>query len=257
MLPNNIDIGVVVAVYPQGQSVDVLMDDGSRLSNVQVMVPTGSSSTGLVDLPDPGLPSDNTRWNFNSQPERTLRAIVGFSRGKIPVCLGFLLPQITEMTFDRADFRIDRHASDVYSTLDKSANFEWAHPSGVYLRVATATAHEDLSAQDVDRSWAIKNNTGSQVHVHLKTLGGTEFDIDPSGNVSISVPTGTVSVTCAAGTTVTGPTTFDGNMSITGSVSINGTVTATGDVIAGTISLMHHLTTAVQGGSGLSGPPQL
>jgi hypothetical protein len=256
MLPNNIDIGVVVAVYPQGQSIDVLMDDGSRLSNVQVMVPSGSSSTGLVDLPDPGLPSDNTRWNFDSQPERALRAIVGFSRGKIPVCLGFLLPQITQMTFSRTDFRVDRHASDVYSTLDETGNFEWSHPSGVYFRVATETAHEDLTNQDVDQSWAIKNNTGSQVHVYLRTLGGTIFDIDPSGNVSISVPSGAVSLTCPAGVTVTAPTTFDGNMSITGSLSVNGAVVATGDVTGGGVSLMHHLTTEVQSGSGLSGPPQ-
>jgi hypothetical protein len=231
MLPNNIDIGQVVAVYPQGQSVDVLMDDGSRLSNVQVMVPSGSSSTGLIDLPDPGLPSDNTRWNFNSNPKRTLRAIVGFSRGKTPVCLGFLLPQITEMTFDRTDFKVDRHASDVYSTLDEGGNFEWRHPSGVYLRVSTNTAHEDLTGQDVDREWRISRNTDSQVHVHLVCLGGTTFDVDPSGNVTVIAPTVEYTTT----------ETLNGDESITGGLTVGGGA-------SGTFTTPTGLTVTVQDG---------
>jgi hypothetical protein len=253
---NSIGLGFVTRVYPAGQSIDVLMsDDGSRLSNVQVMVPTGSSSTGVVDLPDPGLPSDNTRWNFNTQPERYLRAVIAFARGKTPVCLGFLLPQEGQMTFDQVNRRIERHASDVYSTTDDSGNTEWHHPSGVYFRVATSASHEDLTSQDVDKQWKIARNTTRQVHVRLQCLGGTYFDVDPNGNVTISAPSGTVSLTCPAGVTVTAPTTFDGNMTITGSVEINGALTATGDVSGGGISLMNHLTSEVQSGTGESGPP--
>lgn len=57
----------------------------------------------------------------------------------------------------------------------------------------------------------------------------------------------------------------DGKLNITGpaDVTINGVVidssgkiTAPGDVIAGTVSLQHHLTTNVTAGAALSGPPQ-
>jgi hypothetical protein len=274
---NSIGIGFVTAVYPQGQSVDVLMsDDGSRLSNVQVMVPTGSSNTGMVDLPDPGLPSDNTRWEFNTQPERFLRAVIAFSRSA-PVCIGFLMPQVTQMTFKQKNRRIVRHASDVYTTIDDAGNTELYHPSGVYFRIGTNPAHEDLTGQDVDKAWKIARNTGQAVHVHLAALNGTTFDVDPTGNVTVNVPHGTVGLTCPAGVTVTAPTHFIGNMvvdgtvdingdvtivgntGITGNLGVNGTVTfngaavditatinltgsmaSSGDIVAGTISLMTH-----------------
>lgn len=226
---SSITIGFVTAVYPQGQSIDVLLsEDGSRLANVQVMVPTGSTNTGMVDLPDPGLPSDNSRWEFNTQPERYLRAVVAFTRGA-PVCIGFLLPQVTQMTFNQKNRRISRHASDVYSTIDDAGNTELYHPSGVYFRIGTSSAHEDLTGHDVDQQWKIARNTSQAVHVHLAALNGTTFDVDPAGNVVISVPHGTVGLTCPAGVTVTAPTHFVGNMIVDGTVDINGNVTIVGN----------------------------
>ena len=286
MIGNGISIGFVVAVYPEGQSIDVLMsEDGSRLANVQVMVPTGSSHTGEVDLPDPGLPSDNSRWNFNTQPERYLRAVIAYTRGA-PICIGFLLPQVTELTFKQKNRRIMRHASDVYSTIDDSGNLEVYHPSGVYFRIGTNPAHEDLTGQDFDKKWKIARNTGQQVHVHLAGMNGTTFDIAPNGNVVINVPNGTTALTCPAGVTVTAPTHFigdmqvDGNITvignvgitgnvtfngatvdITAAVSLTGSLTATGDVSAGGKSLDGHEHTNgtynVSGSAvtGTSGPP--
>jgi hypothetical protein len=248
---NALGIGYVVAVYPQGQSVDVLMEDGSRLSNVQVMVPTGSDATGLADIPDIGLPTDNTRWNFAGQPGRNVRAVIAFMRSA-PVCIGFLFPQETQMTFARKNFRVSRHASDVYSTVNDSGDIELYHPSGVYLRIAVSPAHEDLTGADVDQSWEIARNTGQQVHVHVNALGGTSLDIAPNGAVTLSAP---------AGVTVTAPTTFTGNMTITGNVTLNGALVATGDVTAGGISLINHphLPGSYMAGStpvtGLSGVP--
>lgn len=225
-----ISVGFVVAVYPEGQSIDVLMsEDGSRLSNVQVMVPSGSSSTGLVDLPDPGLPSDNSRWNFNTQPERYLRAVIAFYRAA-PICIGFLLPQVTQMTFKQKNRRIMRHASDVYSTIDDSGNLEVFHPSGVYFRIATNPAHEDLTGLDVDQKWKIARNTGQAVHVHLAAMNGTTFDVDPTGNVTINVPNGTTALTCPAGVTVTAPTHFIGDMQVDGNITVNGDVGITGNL---------------------------
>jgi hypothetical protein len=225
-----ISIGFVVATYPQGQSIDVLMsEDGSRLSNVQVMVPTGSSMTGEVDLPDPGLPTDNKRWDFNTQPERYLRAVIAFTRGA-PVCIGFLLPQVTQMTFAQKNRRIMRHASDVYTTIDDQGNTELCHPSGVYFRIGTNPAHEDLTGLDVDKKWKIARNTGQAVHVHLAAMNGTTFDIAPNGNVVVSVPNGTVALTCPAGVTVTAPTHFIGNMQVDGNITVNGNVGITGNL---------------------------
>lgn len=246
---NSIAIGFVVAVYPEGQSIDVLMsDDGSRFSNVQVMVPSGSSDTGLADLPDPGLPIDDTRWNFNTNPERFLRAVLAFYRGN-PVCIGFLLPQVTQMTFQRKNFRIFRHASDVYTTIDDSGNTELYHPSGVYFRIATNPAHEDLTGQDFDKKWAIARNTGQEVHVHLAAMNGTTLDIDPTGNVTISVPHGTVGLTCPAGVTVTAPTHFIGNMEVDGNITVNGSVGITGNLgVTGNVTFNGatvHITAAI------------
>lgn len=259
---NSLGIGFVTAVYPAGQSIDVLMsDDGSRFSNVQVMTFTGSSSTGEVDLPDPGLPSDNSRWNFNAQPERYLRAVIGFCRGA-PVCLGFLFPQTGQMTFDQKNRKISRHASDVYTTIDDSGNTELFHPSGAYIRIGTNPAHEDLTGQDVDQLWKISRNTSQAVHIRVAGLNGTTFDIAPNGNVTIAVPQGTVSVTCPAGVSITAPVTITGNVEITGDVGISGGLTvattgggtvtftatvtlngqliSTGDVTAAGVSLMTH-----------------
>jgi len=230
MIGSGISIGFVVAVYPEGQSIDVLMsEDGSRLANVQVMVPTGSSHTGEVDLPDPGLPSDNSRWDFNTQPQRYLRAVIAYTRGA-PICIGFLLPQVTELTFKQKNRRIMRHASDVYSTIDDSGNLEVSHPSGVYFRIATNPAHEDLTGLDVDQKWQIVRNTGQAVHVHLAAMNGTTFDVAPNGDVVINVPNGTTALTCPAGVTVTAPTHFIGDMNVDGNITVNGDVGITGNL---------------------------
>jgi hypothetical protein len=258
---DSLAIGSVVAVYPEGQSIDVLLsDDGTRLSNVQVMVPSGSSNTGLADLPDPGLPLDDTRWNFNANPSRTLRAVIAFYRGQ-PVCIGFLFPQVTQMTFKRKNFRVDRHASDVYSTVDDLGNTEFAHPSGVYLRVGAITAHEDLTRLDFDKKWAITRNL-TAVHVHLATPGGMSLDIDPAGNVVITAPSLTVNgpttingVTVVNGqTTVTGATAINGaTVDISGNIHTTGTVTGDSDVVAGGKSGKTHFHADPQGGN--VGPP--
>lgn len=235
---NGIAIGQVVAVYPEGQSVDVLLsDDGTRLSNVQVMVPTGSSSTGVVDLPDPGLPPDDSRWNFNTSPERTIRAVVAFYRSH-PVCIGFILPQVTQVTFKRKNFRVDRHASDVYTTIDEHGNVEFAHPSGIYLRIATNPAHEDLTGLDFDKKWAITQNTGSGVHVHLAALGGMSLEVNPAGQVSITAPLVTIN-----GVTI----------DPAGNVHTTATITGDTDVVAAGHSGATHHHADPQGGN--VGPP--
>ncbi|MFD1697790.1 phage baseplate assembly protein V [Halopseudomonas phragmitis] len=50
--------------------------------------------------------------------------------------------------------------------------------------------------------------------------------------------------------------TAPGGVQINGNININGKVTTTEDVVAGGISVMHHKTTGVTPGNGLSGDPQ-
>lgn len=192
MMPrsDSLVIGVVVATYPEGQSIDVLIgEDGSRLSNIQVMAPGGSSNTGRVDLPAIGAALGEARWDITGPVERYVRAVLAYYRG-IPVCIGFLLPQITQMTFQRENFRVERHASDVYSTVNAAGDMETYHPSGTYLRIGASPAHEDLTARDFDRQWAIGNNTGAAVHAHLVVANAgnvvATIDIDPGGNVTLT-----------------------------------------------------------------------
>lgn len=184
----SLDLGFVVATYPQGPSIDVLMPNGDQLSNVQVMVPTGSDCTGHVDLPDIGGPVDSSRWQLSMQPEHYVRAVVSYLHG-IPVCLGFLLPPATQVTFAQKNRRIMRHASDVYTSVDDQGNTEIYHPSGTYFRIGASPAHEDLTGKDYDGLWAIKRNTGSAPHVHLTVANAgspvASVDIDPSGNITL------------------------------------------------------------------------
>jgi len=82
-------LGIVVAVYPEGNSIDVLMPKtGDRLTNVQCAAHTGSSDTGIVDLPEIGLPVDDTRWTLPiiQQAARYIRAIVWNVDG-MPICM--------------------------------------------------------------------------------------------------------------------------------------------------------------------------
>ncbi len=184
----SLKLAKVTRIVPGGHAVDLLfLDDGGRVPAVQVMSQSASTNTGLVNLPEP------SGGGWDASPaltgDRDLIAVVGFYRG-LPVVQGFLFPQVCQVLFDRANFRVDRHASDVYSTIDNDGNIEVFHPSGTYLRIGENPAHEDLSGQDADGTWAITKNTGKAVHVQLTIKnGGAEkasVNIDPSGNITLS-----------------------------------------------------------------------
>lgn len=157
------------------------------------------------------------------------------------------------MTFKRKNFRVYRHASDVYWTVDDDGNVEVYHPSGTFLRIAESAAHEDLTGQDFDQRWKIARNTDKQVHVALTVANGGEvkasLDIAPDGKIT-------------AHTVSDVELTVDGNItssaagwSHTGDINVTGTVTASTDVIGGGKSLKTHTHSGVQTGSGDTGPP--
>lgn len=263
MIASGLQMGIVVAVYPQGNSVDVVLpDSGSRLSNVQVMVSSGSDATGTIDLPDPGLPIDDTRWDLSKTPTRKVNAIIG-SYGGRPVCLGFLIPQICQMTFADPGRKVTRHGSDVYTTTDQFGNTELYHPSGTYFRIGTSNVHEDLTGQDYDQQWAIANNTQTAVHVHLTVANAGvvkfQMDIDPTGALtvtaqSVAVTTqGNASITANGNMTLSTPS---GTINLNGvSIDHNGNTTTSGEITAKGIPLSTHKTLGVTSGTSESGLP--
>lgn len=183
-----LELGRVVAVHPEDNSVDiVLVTTGARVPGVQVLAPHGSSNSGFTDLQEPAPSGD--QWDNTQRREWDTFAAVGFFAGR-PVVIGFLLPQVSEVLFKRKNFRVDRHASDWYQTIDDAGNVEWCHPSGSYLRVAEDPEHEDLTGQDFDKKWSQKRNLDKQpwLSVLLRNQAGGEvmrLRADPQGNVTL------------------------------------------------------------------------
>jgi len=106
--------------------------------------------------------------------------------GTHPVVIGFLYPQVSQMTFDDPKRRFSRHQSDVYSTIDGDGNMELYHPSGTYVRIAESPEHEDLFSKNTDENLDIDRNTSRRVHFHLEMAGNTaSVDISPDGKVVV------------------------------------------------------------------------
>jgi len=155
-----------------------------------------------------------------------LNAIVSFMDG-IPVCLGFLFPNVSQIMFKDAERKIDRHASDFYTTIDAGANMEMSHPSGAYIRIAESTGHEDLAGKDFDRIWNIKRNKGKGIHVHIQSSDADTFvSISPDGIVHVK-SSDRVFVEATNEITLSAPlVTIDAAMTAcTGSLSVSGNLT--------------------------------
>lgn len=269
----------VVGVHPEAFAVDLLvLDDGSRLAAVQVLSSSASTNTGLMDMLAPDLVDQSDKYKLQETKTRDIYAVVGYA-GRVPYVQGFLFPQVCQMLFKDINRRINRHASDVYSSLNDSGDFEFFHPSGTYFRIATNSAHEDLTQQDFDKKWKIEKNTDSTPRVHLEVWNGgaqkATVDIDKDGNVALTnigtlttTTTGNVTakstngdvwvestngnITAKAKTTITldAPT-----IHVTGDINCDKTVTAATDVVGGGKHLKTHTHSGVATGTGTSGPP--
>lgn len=246
----------VVDTHPESHAVDVvLLDDGRRISGVQVLSGSAGGDFGKSDLAVPA----STGYEAKKTGTRDIYGVVAWI-SEIPVVIGFLFPQVAQCLFSDKERMVYRHASDAYMTIDGKGNAEFYHPSGAFIRLGTSGAHEDLTGKDYDKVWKIAKNTGSKVHIHVEQGGGTaSLDIDPAGNIAInhagnlSVTTGgaaTIEVT--GDTTLTTPTlTVNGNMVLNGSfnqgtgsnggtATMQGPVSVVGDLTADGISLVNH-----------------
>lgn len=197
-----IEFGRVVAVDWKSHTVDLIMSgDGRSLQDVRVMSSSASSDSGLSDLPKPGA-VDSVTGLPKTNGDRSVIAVVAFYND-LPVVIGFIHPQASQLRLNDEERMMNRHASDVYQTIDKDGNFEFAHPSGAYIRIGTTPAHEDLAAKSYGGKWKITKNTDKQVHLHIEQAGGkATLDIAPDGAIAITTAT-TVSVNATGNATVT------------------------------------------------------
>lgn len=245
-------IAKVTRMVPEAHACDLIfLDNLGRSRMVQIMAGV-TNSTGLVDLP---VPTVDAQVSQRATKVADLYAVV-MPVGGVPLVWGFLPPQVSQLMFKgRPNFRVMRHGSDVYSTLEDDGTYTMAWPNGTYLKVGAATAKEDLTGKDFDGQWAIKRNTAVAPHVHLVVADGTgaakaTLDIDPTGAISAT----------GASFSVTSPqNTINGPLHVTQNITCDQTVTGTVDVVGGGKSVKGHTHNVekVQGGSATiaSDPP--
>lgn len=229
------ELGKVVAIHPESNCVDVVLyRTGLRLPAVRVLGDMATGQTGVANLHEPDC---NDGFEATNTGKRDIVAAIAYYK-EFPMVVGFMFPEVAECLFARNDFKVDRHASDVYSTIDADGNMEIYHPSGTYLRIGTSPDHEDLTGNDYDAIWKIERNTQKAVHVHLTVANAgvqvASLDIDPSGNVSLS-NNGNLSATVGGTTTVTsgGEATLNAphvtintaELLVSGNIKANGTIT--------------------------------
>lgn len=217
------ELAKVVAIHPESNCVDVVvLRTGAPLSAVRVLSEMATGQTGVADL---HLPDAANGYDSENTGKRDIVAAISYYR-EIPFVVGFLFPEVAECLFARPDFRVDRHASDVYHTIDAAGNIELAHPSGAFVRIAESPAHEDLTGKDYDSIWKIARNTGRAVHIHVEQAGGkASIDIAPSGAITI-VTASTITATSAGETTLNAPhvTVNTPEMFVSGNIKANGTI---------------------------------
>lgn len=151
-------LGKVVKVHPSDHSVDlVMMDNGAKLANVQVLSPTASTRSGRVDLPEPDIEDQSKPWSLKMSKKQDLLAAVAMMAGT-PICIGFLYPQVNELAMPEGtkNLAIERHASDFYSTTTDSATMTMHHPGGSYFSMGGN--YNDFKEKDFDKKWEIKRN---------------------------------------------------------------------------------------------------
>lgn len=231
----------VVAIHPESQAIDVtIMDDGRRISGVQVSTGSAGTDFGSADL---NIPDAKEGYKSGNTKTRDIYAVLAWV-GDVPIALGFLFPQIAECLFAEKGRKVYRHGSDVYFTIDANGNTELFHPSGAYLRIGTSGSHEDLTGKDYDKVWKIKKNTDKAVNIHIAQAGGkASVNIDPVGNIAIA-SAGTLVANIQGDSTITTPT-----LTLNGDYVVNGKITASGDISGNGISLDNHTHPDPQGGN--------
>ena len=155
-------------IHPESGSCDVtLMGSLRPLAGVHILSSMNGTDFGYTNLVDPAYQPDNIYEQGNTGI-RDCYGIVVFLDDKTPVIIGFNYPEISQMLFERHNFKIDRHGSDHYETLNGNADSEEYHPSSSYIRFAENLDHEDLTHLDYDKLWEITRNLEKAPGIRLR-----------------------------------------------------------------------------------------
>lgn len=248
-------IGIVVGVNSDDGSYDVLMlDNGAQLVGVQHLSQDGTGKSGSTSLLP--IPARANKWDVSQgSSEDYTRAVIGFASGH-PYIQGFLRPQVNQMLFKDPNLRVLRHA-DVLTTIDGDGNVEMAHPSGAYIRIGETPDHVDLTGKNADGNLALTQNTGRQVSLRVALAGNAvKLTMTPEGLMTFELEQdfnikagGAINMEAGKAITLKSPEQIVVD-------APGGVKNPSGDIVAQTVSLQNHLTTQVQGGNAVSGPPQ-
>lgn len=237
---------IVVAVHPDDHSVDLVMvNTRARYTGIQVMSKNGSSRSGSIDLPE--VPERADKWDISTNAESQVTALVD-EVGYTPVVMGFIYPQISQMTHTDGRLKYDRHTSDVQTYTDGDGNMGILHPSGAHILLAEGTTPRSFDGQNVDKSSKIDRNTGKKVTLTVAMAGNVAtLTMTPDGfcslalNADLNVTCQNANVTAHSDINLTANmTTVHGDMHVTGAVTTDSTITSTGDQTANGISTAHH-----------------
>lgn len=240
----------VVAVHPEDHSIDVVtFPDGARISGVQVLAPFASSNTGLHGgLGSPGTPGSGDKWDIRDDTTRKMVAIIGFMGPGLPVCLGFLFPQVNGLSFKDGRLVL-AHESGAYTSMMPDGSIESYHPSGSYVKLGTG-AHASMAGQDQDGRFAQSTAAPAPTYTVSVGSGGSELAKLAMG------PTGAIAVTATVSVDITAPmTTVHGNARVTGNLQVDGAITTDGDMTAGGKSFLGHVHAEHGTGGGTTSPP--
>jgi len=200
---SGLTMGKVYDVHSEANMVDVLLMDGSKLTDVQVLTPYASSSHGITNLPiskyaknmlDKDLPSSSAR-----QDEWDVFAVVGFLGGSIlrPVVLGFLFPEENESLCGRDDQPgnkdgsqyLFKHKSNVYSRIDQDGQIEISHPSGLFIKIGkdcdlTTITNWDTKLRPFNRFNPVSKEADPAPYVYISHPSGNTLMVNPDGDVT-------------------------------------------------------------------------
>lgn len=122
--------------------------------------------------------------------------VVAFLAGTHPlaVWLGSVHQTLNNFSTGTIGERIDQHDSGVYTRIDPAGNVEWAHPSGLYVRVGSGTTlaarkrrrrkPDTTTAEIVDYS-PVESPAPT---VHLAHPSGATVTIETTGKVTVTSP---------------------------------------------------------------------
>lgn len=187
-----LQIGKVIAVYPDSHCVDVALLQGGVVRKAQVLAPYASTDTGVAYLPKPNLVSPEQKLaGIVDTPrpgsERNVYAVIGYLEGQLhsPVCLGFLFPNDAELLSLQAGVQVDRREGGTYIYAADDGEFDINHPSGIHIHIGRAAGARILD-RTFNKRWKDGKNAVPEFYFSVEHFSGATITVDPDGNIQIA-----------------------------------------------------------------------